>query len=97
MGRQSLYRRLERIESLLGLEIGDPHLLGELPAAARIPFPGGTPAFRVPPRGGRGGHDCRRRELSGELCEQSVCKEGQHVIELACHGGTPPDRGIAVV
>ncbi|MEV7884176.1 PucR family transcriptional regulator [Streptomyces sp. NPDC002817] len=34
IGRQSLYQRLERIESLLGLEIGDPDLLGELLAAA---------------------------------------------------------------
>lgn len=34
IGRQSLYQRLERIESLLGLEIGDPELLGELLAAA---------------------------------------------------------------
>ncbi|MER5434955.1 PucR family transcriptional regulator [Streptomyces sp. NPDC002588] len=33
IGRQSLYQRLERIESLLGLEIGDPDLLGELLAA----------------------------------------------------------------
>ncbi|MFF5494576.1 PucR family transcriptional regulator [Streptomyces aquilus] len=30
IGRQSLYQRLERIESLLGLEVGDPDLLGEL-------------------------------------------------------------------
>ncbi|EDY55098.2 MULTISPECIES: PucR family transcriptional regulator [Streptomyces] len=30
IGRQSLYQRLERIESLLGLEIDDPDLLGEL-------------------------------------------------------------------
>jgi len=30
IGRQSLYQRLERIESLLGLEIDDPELLGEL-------------------------------------------------------------------
>jgi purine catabolism regulator len=34
IGRQSLYQRLERIELLLGLEIGDPDLLGELLAAA---------------------------------------------------------------
>ncbi|WP_210592699.1 PucR family transcriptional regulator [Streptomyces sp. GESEQ-35] len=34
IGRQSLYQRLERIESLLGLEIDDPDLLGELLAAA---------------------------------------------------------------
>lgn len=34
IGRQSLYQRLERIESLLGLEIGDPELLGEMLAAA---------------------------------------------------------------
>ncbi|MFI8536734.1 PucR family transcriptional regulator [Streptomyces aquilus] len=34
IGRQSLYQRLERIESLLGLEVGDPDLLGELLAAA---------------------------------------------------------------
>lgn len=34
IGRQSLYQRLERIESLLGLEIGDPDLLGELLTAA---------------------------------------------------------------
>ncbi|MDX3758711.1 PucR family transcriptional regulator [Streptomyces sp. AK02-04a] len=33
IGRQSLYQRLERIESLLGLEIDDPDLLGELLAA----------------------------------------------------------------
>ncbi|MGW2569743.1 PucR family transcriptional regulator [Streptomyces sp. NPDC001537] len=33
IGRQSLYQRLERIESLLGLEIDDPELLGELLAA----------------------------------------------------------------
>lgn len=30
IGRQSLYQRLERIESLLGLDIDDPELLGEL-------------------------------------------------------------------
>jgi len=30
IGRQSLYQRLDRIESLLGLEIDDPDLLGEL-------------------------------------------------------------------
>ncbi|MET7692205.1 PucR family transcriptional regulator [Streptomyces sp. NPDC005483] len=30
IGRQSLYQRLERIETLLGLEIDDPDLLGEL-------------------------------------------------------------------
>ncbi|SES40204.1 PucR C-terminal helix-turn-helix domain-containing protein [Streptomyces sp. yr375] len=30
IGRQSLYQRLERIESLLGLKIDDPELLGEL-------------------------------------------------------------------
>jgi hypothetical protein len=30
IGRQSLYQRLERIESLLGLEIDDPDLLGDL-------------------------------------------------------------------
>ncbi|GAA1357370.1 PucR family transcriptional regulator [Streptomyces beijiangensis] len=34
IGRQSLYQRLERIESLLGLEVADPELLGELLAAA---------------------------------------------------------------
>ncbi|MEU9396491.1 PucR family transcriptional regulator [Streptomyces sp. NPDC048324] len=34
IGRQSLYQRLERIESLLGLEIDDPDLLGELLAAS---------------------------------------------------------------
>ncbi|MGW5654114.1 PucR family transcriptional regulator [Streptomyces humi] len=34
IGRQSLYQRLERIESLLGLEIDDPDLLGELLTAA---------------------------------------------------------------
>ncbi|KUN75839.1 PucR family transcriptional regulator [Streptomyces griseoruber] len=34
IGRQSLYQRLERIESLLGLEIDDPDLLGELLSAA---------------------------------------------------------------
>ncbi|WP_327430743.1 PucR family transcriptional regulator [Streptomyces sp. NBC_01236] len=34
IGRQSLYQRLERIETLLGLEIDDPDLLGELLAAA---------------------------------------------------------------
>ncbi|MFJ3665820.1 PucR family transcriptional regulator [Streptomyces sp. NPDC090106] len=34
IGRQSLYQRLERIESLLGLDIGDPELLGELLSAA---------------------------------------------------------------
>ncbi|WP_338697551.1 helix-turn-helix domain-containing protein [Streptomyces sp. Q6] len=34
IGRQSLYQRLERIESLLGVEVGDPELLGELLAAA---------------------------------------------------------------
>ncbi|WP_420034995.1 PucR family transcriptional regulator [Streptomyces sp. cg28] len=34
IGRQSLYQRLERIESLLGIEVGDPELLGELLAAA---------------------------------------------------------------
>ena len=33
IGRQSLYQRLERIEALLGLEIDDPDLLGELLAA----------------------------------------------------------------
>ncbi|MFF4362267.1 PucR family transcriptional regulator [Streptomyces sp. NPDC001604] len=33
IGRQSLYQRLERIESLLGLEVDDPDLLGELLAA----------------------------------------------------------------
>ncbi|MEV4446976.1 PucR family transcriptional regulator [Streptomyces mirabilis] len=33
IGRQSLYQRLERIESLLDLEIDDPDLLGELLAA----------------------------------------------------------------
>jgi DNA-binding PucR family transcriptional regulator len=30
IGRQSLYQRLDRIESLLGLDINDPDLLGEL-------------------------------------------------------------------
>ncbi|WP_369234018.1 PucR family transcriptional regulator [Streptomyces sp. R21] len=30
IGRQSLYQRLDRIESLLGLDIGDPDLLGDL-------------------------------------------------------------------
>ncbi|MFJ2608915.1 PucR family transcriptional regulator [Streptomyces sp. NPDC087425] len=30
IGRQSLYQRLERIESLLGLDVDDPDLLGEL-------------------------------------------------------------------
>ena len=34
IGRQSLYQRLERIESLLGLEIDDPDLLGELLTAS---------------------------------------------------------------
>ncbi|MEV6761044.1 PucR family transcriptional regulator [Streptomyces sp. NPDC051105] len=34
IGRQSLYQRLERIESLLDLEIDDPDLLGELLTAA---------------------------------------------------------------
>ncbi|MGY0492494.1 PucR family transcriptional regulator [Streptomyces sp. WG-D5] len=34
IGRQSLYQRLERIESLLGAEVGDPDLLGELLQAA---------------------------------------------------------------
>ncbi|MGY0024689.1 PucR family transcriptional regulator [Streptomyces sp. cg35] len=34
IGRQSLYQRLERIESLLGLEVGDPEPLGELLTAA---------------------------------------------------------------
>ncbi|MEU0966513.1 PucR family transcriptional regulator [Streptomyces sp. NPDC005917] len=34
IGRQSLYQRLERIESLLGLEIDDPDVLGELLTAA---------------------------------------------------------------
>ncbi|MFJ9081551.1 PucR family transcriptional regulator [Streptomyces sp. NPDC102384] len=34
IGRQSLYQRLERIESLLGAEVGDPELLGELLQAA---------------------------------------------------------------
>lgn len=34
IGRQSLYQRLERIETLLGLEIDDPDLLGELLTAA---------------------------------------------------------------
>ncbi|MGW2956923.1 PucR family transcriptional regulator [Streptomyces sp. NPDC001220] len=34
IGRQSLYQRLERIEALLGLEIDDPDLLGELLTAA---------------------------------------------------------------
>ncbi|MGY1500145.1 PucR family transcriptional regulator [Streptomyces sp. QTS52] len=34
IGRQSLYQRLERIESLLGLEIDDPDLLGDLLTAA---------------------------------------------------------------
>jgi hypothetical protein len=34
IGRQSLYQRLGRIESLLGLEIDDPDLLGELLGAA---------------------------------------------------------------
>ncbi|MEU9455917.1 PucR family transcriptional regulator [Streptomyces sp. NPDC048277] len=34
IGRQSLYQRLQRIESLLGLEIDDPDLLGELLQAA---------------------------------------------------------------
>ncbi|OAH09275.1 PucR family transcriptional regulator [Streptomyces jeddahensis] len=33
IGRQSLYQRLERIESLLGLKVDDPDLLGELLAA----------------------------------------------------------------
>ncbi|MFK4101007.1 PucR family transcriptional regulator [Streptomyces sp. NPDC019531] len=33
IGRQSLYQRLERIESLLDLDIDDPDLLGELLAA----------------------------------------------------------------
>ncbi|MEV0096482.1 PucR family transcriptional regulator [Streptomyces sp. NPDC050738] len=33
IGRQSLYQRLERIESLLGLEVADPELLGELLSA----------------------------------------------------------------
>ncbi|WP_053848235.1 PucR family transcriptional regulator [Streptomyces sp. NRRL B-24085] len=39
IGRQSLYQRLERIESLLGLEVDDPDLLGELLTA--------TCAYRV--------------------------------------------------
>ncbi|MFI7343903.1 PucR family transcriptional regulator [Streptomyces sp. NPDC050085] len=34
IGRQSLYQRLERIESLLGVEVGDPDLLGGLLTAA---------------------------------------------------------------
>ncbi|MFD3585716.1 PucR family transcriptional regulator [Streptomyces sp. NPDC058683] len=34
IGRQSLYQRLERIETLLDLEIDDPDLLGELLTAA---------------------------------------------------------------
>ncbi|MFE6888624.1 PucR family transcriptional regulator [Streptomyces sp. NPDC057694] len=34
IGRQSLYQRLERIESLLGIEVGDPEPLGELLTAA---------------------------------------------------------------
>nr|WP_202539392.1 PucR family transcriptional regulator [Streptomyces sp. SID8379] len=34
IGRQSLYQRLDRIESLLGVEVGDPELLGELLGAA---------------------------------------------------------------
>jgi PucR family transcriptional regulator, purine catabolism regulatory protein len=49
IGRQSLYQRLERIESLLGLEIDDPDLLGELLAAAcahRVVRGMGTPSVR---------------------------------------------------
>jgi hypothetical protein len=49
IGRQSLYQRLERIESLLSLDINDPDLLGELLTA--------TCAHRLvqPPSGARGG------------------------------------------
>ncbi|MFJ9565654.1 PucR family transcriptional regulator [Streptomyces fuscichromogenes] len=49
IGRQSLYQRLERIESLLGLEIGDPDLLGELlTAACAHRVVRGTAAARLP-------------------------------------------------
>ncbi|MFF7763279.1 PucR family transcriptional regulator [Streptomyces griseorubiginosus] len=53
IGRQSLYQRLERIESLLSLDIDDPDLLGELLTA--------TCAHRVlrRPEGARG------RDISG--------------------------------
>jgi hypothetical protein len=49
IGRQSLYQRLERIESLLDLDINDPELLGELLTA--------TCAHRLVqrPSGARGG------------------------------------------
>ncbi|MFJ8861771.1 PucR family transcriptional regulator [Streptomyces sp. NPDC102451] len=49
IGRQSLYQRLERIESLLGLETGDPELLGELLAAtcAHRVVRGRRPAVRA--------------------------------------------------
>ncbi|WP_299538601.1 PucR family transcriptional regulator [uncultured Streptomyces sp.] len=49
IGRQSLYQRLERIESLLGLETGDPDLLGELLAAtcAHRVVRGSRPALRA--------------------------------------------------
>ncbi|MEU6141591.1 PucR family transcriptional regulator [Streptomyces sp. NPDC047081] len=58
IGRQSLYQRLERIESLLGLEIDDPDLLGELLQAAcaqrvvRGHAAGAAPWGLVAPRGG---------------------------------------------
>ncbi|GAA2505452.1 PucR family transcriptional regulator [Streptomyces longisporus] len=53
IGRQSLYQRLERIESLLGLEIDDPDLLGELLAAVC--------AYRVVRGRSAGGAVIRRR------------------------------------
>lgn len=49
IGRQSLYQRLERIESLLGLEIDDPDLLGELlTAVCAHRVVRGTAAVRSP-------------------------------------------------
>ncbi|MFD9278699.1 hypothetical protein ACFWD7_15605 [Streptomyces mirabilis] len=56
MGRQSLYQRFERIESLLGLEIDDPDLVG--PSA-------GAGAYTVRPAVRRWSTDGPRRYRRG--------------------------------
>jgi hypothetical protein len=39
----------------------------------------------------RGGHNGSRRKLRRQFCEQTVCKEGQYVVELVRHGWIPRD------
>ncbi|MEV7737353.1 PucR family transcriptional regulator [Streptomyces sp. NPDC088921] len=71
IGRQSLYQRLERIETLLGLDINDPDLLGELLTA--------TCAHRLVerPEGARG------RNISGSAARARPATTAPHFKRTA--------------